>query len=180
LVLAVARKTYESASSGMRPGGRLPAAAQQRRRRLLVVRFVLGVVCLFILGLVIVTSHARVAALGYEIDRVGRELEQLREENQYLRVQIARLAAPARIAQLVNDRGMNPAERLRFAEVDPELAVAAAREMPEPSRAVVLLLEAPLTAGSVAGDTPVSLKILSQWFFQWLTGVRTVEASSTR
>lgn len=78
----------------------------------------------FAIALAYLASSTAVSSLGYETQRLAAEREELRRENALLEIELARLAAPARIEAEATRLGL---ERLAFIPVVPQEPVAASR-----------------------------------------------------
>jgi cell division protein FtsL len=150
------------------------------KRRKAVGRFLVTVLVLFGLGFLLVAGQMRVAAMGYQVSELQKELEEVQAANEYLEVRAARLRTPARVEGFAREQGMRYGGELRQLELDTAGLIADARKSQEADTVVVALLDTPRPSDEsvkqAGASPPESLRVLSSWFFSWLTGVRTAEA----
>jgi len=154
-------------------------AASHTRRRLKVGRFLLTVGSILVLSFLLVAGHTRVAALGYRMTDLQEQLSEVQAENEYLQVKVGQLRTPARVEEAARNQGMTYHGERRFVSIDPQVVLARAHAEAEPTSAVVSLLgtdSAANESAKLAAAAPPSLDVVSQWFFEWLTGMRTAEA----
>lgn len=80
---------------------------RRRRRELLAILLVAAPVGLCLL--VYIWTHLQVLEAGYRIDRLGRQLHEMSQQERHLGLEVARLASPGRIeAAATRDLGMVP------------------------------------------------------------------------
>lgn len=82
---------------------------RRRRRELLAILAVAAPVGLCLL--VYIWTHLQVLQAGYRIDRLGRELHAMSQQERHLDLEVARLASPGRIEKVATEElGMVPLE----------------------------------------------------------------------
>jgi cell division protein FtsL len=98
---------------------REPRLSAKRRRKPAVSRenllFCGLIVCLIITSIVLINQYSRVLAVNYQIQQVGREISQLKEEQQHLLIEVKRLGSLERIEQIArNDLGLQYPEKTQW------------------------------------------------------------------
>ena len=96
-----------------------------------------------------VWEQVQATRLGYKVSRRRAELRQRQDRTAYLRIELARLRAPARLAEEAQ-------RRLQMAPAEPESLVFLGSEVPR------LTLTASLTRPDVRGSSPTGGSI-KQW-----------------
>jgi cell division protein FtsL len=98
----------------------------ERRREMRTFTSVMSV--LFVLVMVYVWQHFSAIEIGYHVEVQKQQVEQLREENQKLRLSEAQLTDPGRIDRMAKQLGLNepqPGQVVRPEGGDPNTAVLA-------------------------------------------------------
>ncbi|HAA90421.1 MAG TPA: cell division protein FtsL [Peptococcaceae bacterium] len=83
-------------------------------------RVVVLILSCFAMGLFYTSRHARIVALGYEIESLQHEINSLQKENLRLELEIAKLQAPERIEKIARTKlGMKEPEEVLLATLPP-------------------------------------------------------------
>lgn len=152
------RAMRPAASHDALPATRLwrpaPAVRVSRKKGL---HAVLAVAILFILGLAVVGQSSLVAARGYELYQVEKQIAEVKAANERLELEVARLHSAERVAQVAETRlGM-----VRPAEGN-VVYLAVAGEAP-PDTAASTVPEAQLSAARQASLFDALVALLEKW-----------------
>lgn len=83
------------------------------------IRFVLTLICVFVVGLSVMARYAMITQIGYEISRSRDELKEIRNQNNYLSLQIEKETDLEKIKLAAEQRlGMQTPEKSQIVYVN--------------------------------------------------------------
>jgi len=124
----------------------------------------------FLSGLFMISKYVQLSMLGTEINQVKKQIDTLKNDNERLQLEIAKLNSPERVAVIASTRlGMREPNLKQFKLVTP---------LPEQPTAAIKLVNQPTPEGSENLSEEMGfVRAITHWVSHWVGGVSEVEAS---